>query len=127
MSEPKNEYALIGFQWEVLALIVGMWAKERYGVDLEQRLGQNGLKTLVDDDFCRLVARRFRQHWIKPNVPDPDRQERVAALLVQVDEMVEELFKESSELQDEFQRKCEAAGCDLEDQQTDESPASAVS
>ena len=127
MSEPKNEYALIGFQWEVLALIVGMWAKERYGVDLEQRLGQNGLKTLVDDDFCRLVARRFRQHWIKPKVPDPDRQERVAALLVQVDEMVEELFKESSELQDEFQRKCEAAGCDLEDQQTDESPASAVS
>lgn len=126
MSEPKNEYAIIGFQWELLALVMGMWGKERFGIDVEKRLGRDGLKSVIDDEFCRIVARRFRQHWIKPAVIDPDRQERVARLLVEVDEMVEELFRDSEDLRREFQRRCAKAGCRLEEQEAGNAPASAV-
>ena len=120
MRPSRTEFPIIGFQRELLALIVGMWGKERFGVDVEKQLGHEALETVLDDEFCRIVARRFRQYWIKPSVVDPDRQERVAKLLVEVDEMVEELFRDSDELQREFQNRCEKAGCQL-----DESGASA--
>ena len=126
MSSSNTEYPIIGFQWELLAMVAAMWGKERFGVDVEQQLGRDGLRSVLDDDFCRVVARRFRQHWIKPNVIDPDRQERVARLLVEVDEMVEELFRGSDELRQEFQRRCAKAGCDLENPETAIPPASAT-
>ena len=126
MSAQKNEYPIIGFQWELLALIVGMWGKERFGIDVRKQLGQEGLLSVLDDDFCRVVSRRFRQYWIKPTVVDPDRQERVARLLVEIDEMVEELFRESEELRQEFQRRCAKAGCALVEPEAGEPPASAV-
>jgi len=127
MSEPKNEYGIIGLQWELLALVIGMWGKERFGIDVEKRLGRDGLKSVIDDEFCRVVARRFRLYWIKPAVVDPDRQERVARLLVEVDEMVEELFRDSDDLQQEFRRRCAEAGCHLEKPEAGKAVASAVS
>ncbi len=126
MNAPRSEYPIIGFQWELLALIAGMWGKEKFGIDVEKRLGHEGLQSVLDEDFCRLVARRFRQYWIKPTVVDPDRQERVAKLLVEIDEMVEELFRENDELRLEFQRRCAKAGCALEETGSGEPPASAV-
>lgn len=126
MSSSNTEYPIIGFQWELLALVVGMWGKERFGIDLEKQLGRDGLKTVLDDEFCRVVARRFRQYWIKPAVVDPDRQERVARLLVEVDEMVEELFRDSDELRREFQRRCANAGCHFDKPETATPPASAT-
>ncbi len=126
MSSSKTEYPIIGFQWELLALIVGMWGKEQFGIDLEKQLGQDGLETVLDDDFCRVVARRFRQYWIKPAVVDPERQERVARLLVEVDEMVEELFRNSEELREELQRRCARAGCRLDEPPTVARRASAT-
>ena len=126
MSAPRNEYPIIGFQWELLALVVGMWGKERFGIDVQKRLGREGLQSVLDEDFCRMVARRFRQYWIKPADVDPDRQERVARLLVEIDEMVEELFRENNELRLEFQRRCAKAGCALEEAGSGEPPASAV-
>ncbi|MDJ0892553.1 MAG: hypothetical protein QNK18_15350 [Gammaproteobacteria bacterium] len=126
MSTPKKEYPIIGFQWELLALIVGMWGKERFGIDVEKQLGRDGLEAVLDDEFCRVVARRFRQYWIKPAAVDPERQERVARLLVVVDEMVEELFRDSDDLQQEFRRRCAEAGCQLQDPATGKAPASAT-
>ncbi len=126
MSSSNTEYPIIGFQWELLALVVGMWGKERFGIDVEKQLGRDGLKAVLDDEFCRVVARRFRQYWIKPASVDPDRQERVARLLVEVDEMVEELFRNSDELRQEFQSRCARAGCPLDEPQTAAPPASAT-
>lgn len=126
MTASNVEYPIIGFQWELLAMVVAMWGKQRFGVDVEQQLGQDGLRAVLDDDFCRVVARRFRQHWIKPSVVDPDRQERVARLLVEVDEMVEELFAANDELQQEFQRRCARAGLSLNPPDASTPPVSAA-
>ena len=126
MSIKKNEYPIIGFQWELLALIVGMWGREKFGVDLTKQLTPEEIESVLDEDFCRMVARRFRQHWIKPTIVDPNRQERVARLLVEIDEMVEEMFRETDELHRELQRRCAMAGCYLEEPGTSEPPASAM-
>lgn len=114
MSAPKNDYPVIGFQWELLALITNMWTRQAFGVDVQDTLGRDSLKNVIDDDFCRAVAEKFHQHWLAPKDVDPDRQERIARVLVEIDQMVEELFEENEELRQKFKQKCKQAGCDLD-------------
>jgi hypothetical protein len=122
MKGHRKDYAILGFQWEVLAMIVSMWSKANLGVDIREELGDEALKTVLDDDFCRLVALRFRQHWSMPKVVDPDRQERFAKLLVEIDDMVEEAFMENAELHEQLQRRCQEEGYDLDDMAAAQSP-----
>jgi hypothetical protein len=115
MSAIRKEYATVGFQWELLALIVDSWSRQNFGVDVRRELGDERLRKVLDDDYCRGVAKAFRNHWITPKVIDIDRQERVAGVLAALDELVEETFNESEGLHELFKSKCRAAGCDLDE------------
>ena len=114
MSTIRKEYATVGFQWELLALIVDSWSRKNFGVDVRRELGDERLRRVLDDDYCRKIVRAFRNHWITPKVIDIDRQERVAGILAALDELVEEAFDESEDLRELFKSKCLAVGCDLD-------------
>lgn len=114
MSAPQNQYPVIGFQWELLAIVVNMWTKQELGVDVLDTAGREKLKTVLDDEFCLQVVGKFEEIWTKPKVVDPDRQERLARILVELDEMVEEVFQGSEELRETFRRRCAEAGVSLE-------------
>jgi len=113
MDKPSDDYPVIGFQWQLLALVANMWTKERFGVDVERRLGEDRLRTVIDDEFCRTVAEEFRRYWTRTD--DPDRRERVTRTLVEIDEMVAELFEENDALRRRFAQKCRRAGIDLDE------------
>ena len=64
MSAPQNQYPVIGFQWELLAIVVNMWTRQELGVDVLDTAGREKLKTVLDDDFCLQVVRKFEEVWI---------------------------------------------------------------
>ena len=122
MSGTKKEYAIIGFQRELLTMIVNTWCKKTLGIDVQDMLGEEELRAVLDDKFCKEVGLKFRQHWTSPTTADADRKEKFAKLLVEIDEMVEEAFTQSEDLHERFKERCREAGYDLDDLVAQEYP-----